>query len=497
MSSALTLTGISHDYGDGPVLTGVDLSVAAGQVHALVGMNGAGKSTLVHIATGHLVPAHGEIQVDGVQTRFNRPAEAIGAGIALLAQEVDRALVAGATVHENLTAGLIRTERAVTFSARRNRARARELLARHGVNLAVDRRVEELSLFEKQVLCLVRAASGNARYLFLDEPTSSFDSTETEHFYRIVRRLTADGIGVVFISHRLAEVFELADRVTVLRHGKVVLAAEAGASTPAQIVTAITGGVLESAARRGVVDPARPAALESDAVDLGRGRRPVPMRVAAGEVVAVYGPLGSGKTTLARTLFGLGRPFRARVGGREVRIATPPGARRAGMAIVPEERRSQALWLDHDVRTHFCLGFRGLIRTKRELEHARRAVQRYDVRPADGYRLVGSLSGGNQQKVAIGKWASAGEIRLLVLDEPMKGVDVAAQESIFRYLDEAAAAGTGILYLTQEPEEALRVADRVVVLGRDGFRFDRRCAELDALDLMLEPAAGKDGTKES
>lgn len=494
MSPALTLTGVSHDYGDGPVLHEVDLSVTAGEVHALLGMNGAGKSTLVHVATGHLVPTRGKIRVDEVETRFASPADAIRSGVALLAQEVDRALVGSATVHDNLTAGLIRAERAVTFSPRRNRARARELLACHGVDIPVDRRVSELSLFEKQVLSLVRAASSNARYLFLDEPTSSFDAAETEHFYGIVRRLTADGIGIVFISHRLAEVSTLADRITVLRHGRVVLAAEARATTSEQVVAAITEDALEAAPRRSVVDTARPAAFESDAVGLGRGRAAMPLRVAAGEVVAVYGPLGSGKTTLARTLFGLGKPFRARVCGREAKIATPQDARNAGIAIVPEERRKQALWLDRDVRTHFSLGFRGFIRAKRELAHADQVTQRYDVRPPDPRRLVGSLSGGNQQKIAIGKWSGAGEVRLLILDQPMKGVDVAAKESIFRSIDEAAGSGTGVLYLTQEPDEALRVADRVIVLGRGGFLFDRAADGLDALALMLEPGSAADRT---
>ncbi|MGO9790312.1 MAG: sugar ABC transporter ATP-binding protein [Solirubrobacteraceae bacterium] len=494
MSSALSLTGVSHDYGDGPVLHRVDLSVAAGEVHALLGMNGSGKSTLVHIATGHVLPTSGEIRIDAVRRRFNSPADAIRSGVALLAQEVDRGVVGDATVHENLTAGLIRAEKAVVFSPRRNRARARELLVRHGVGIAVDRRVSELSLFEKQVLSLVRAASSNARYLFLDEPTSSFDAAETERFYGIVRRLTAEGIGIGFISHRLGEAFELADRVTVLRHGRVVLAAEASATTPEQVVAAITGDVSAPAThRRGAFDTARPAAFEADAIDLGRGRKPIPLRVAAGEVVAVYGPLGSGKTSLARTLFGLAKPLRARVGGREVRVAAPEHARKVGIAIVPEERRIQALWLDRDVRTHFSIGFRGLIRTRRELDHARRATQRFDVQPPDPRRLVGNLSGGNQQKVAIGKWSDAGELRLLILDEPMKGVDVAAKESIFRSIHEAAANGTGILYLTQEPEEALRVADRVIVLGRDGFLADRPVGEFDALDLLLEQGAAARG----
>lgn len=486
MTHALTLTGVSHDYGGGPVLHSVDLVVAAGEVHALLGMNGAGKSTLVHIATGHVVPTAGAVAVDGVPVRFTSPSDAIRAGVALLAQEVDRGLAATQTVHENLTAGLLRAERGWRFSPRRNRARARALLAHYGVDLDVDRRVAALSLYEKQVLSLVRAAASNARYLVLDEPTSSFDAAETQRFYGIVHRLRADGIAIVFISHRLHEVFELADRITVLRDGRVVLATAAGDVTAEQVVDAITGGTLEAAHRRRGGGEGRPEAFRAESLDLGRGRPPLALAVGAGEVVVVFGPLGSGKTSLARTVFGLGRPYHALVGGRPVRVGDPVAARRAGIAVVPEERRAQGLWLDRDVRTHFALGFRGLVRPRRELEHARAVAAHYEVVPPDPGRLVRQLSGGNQQKVAIGKWSGAG-VGLLVLDEPMKGIDVAAKESIFRRVDEAAATGVGVLYLTQEPEDALRIADRIVVLGRAGVVLDRPATELTALDLMLEP----------
>ena len=488
MTHALTLTGVSHDYGGGQVLHSVDLAAAAGEVHALLGMNGAGKSTLVHVATGHVVPTEGSIAVDGEPVRFAGPADAIRAGVALLAQEVDRGLAPGESVHENLTAGLLRAERRRLFSPRRNRARARALLAHYGVDLDVDRRVGTLSLYEKQALSLVRAAASNARFLVLDEPTSSFDSAQTQRFYGIVRRLKADGIAIVFISHRLHEVFELADWITVLRDGRVVLAAPAGDVTAEQVVDAITGGTLEAAHHRRGEGRGRPDAFRAESLDLGRGRAPLPLVVGAGEVVVVFGPLGSGKTSLARTVFGLGRPYRALVGGRPVRVADPVAARRAGIAVVPEERRAQGLWLDRDVRTHFALGFRGLVRTRAELDHAEAVARRYELIPLDPRQLVRRLSGGNQQKVAIGKWDGMG-FALLVLDEPMKGIDVAAKESIFRRVDEAAAAGVGVLYLTQEPEDALRIADRIVVLGREGVVLDRPADELTALDLMLSPDA--------
>lgn len=484
MTSSLTLRGVGHDYGDGPVLHGVDLAVTGGRVHALLGMNGAGKSTLVHIAAGFFAPSEGSISIDGQAVRFTGPADALRHGVALLAQEVDRALVPDATVHENLTAATLAREKKRLFSARANRRRAQRILDRYGVELDPNRRVDQLSLYEKQVLLLVRAAAGDARFLFLDEPTSAFDATETERFYGIVEKLTADGIGIVFISHRLGEVFRISDEISVLRGGTVTLHALTTETEPDAVVEAITGdiGQVHRAER---VQRDAPPALDVRGLELGRGRAPFDLTVAAGEIVAVYGPLGTGKTSLARTLFGLRRPYSVVIGGVSRRIRNAIDARRAGFALVPEERRTQGIWLDESVGTHFALGFRGVIRRRREREHAREVIARYDVQPPRESQLLRRMSGGNQQKVAIAKWTSFADRRVIVLDEPMKGVDVAAKEAIFRSIEALAAGGAGVLYLTQEPDDALRIADRVIVLDRNGVVLERPAADLTPIDLMF------------
>ena len=502
----LDLVGITHDYGDGPVLHDVSLTVVGGHVHALLGMNGAGKSTLVHVATGLIAPTRGQVVVDGEQVTLDGPGAATRAGIVLLAQEVDRALVPDLTVHENLTVGLLRDAGARLFRPRRNRAAARELLARYDVELDVDRRVADLTLYEKQVLSLVRAVAGRARYVVLDEPTASFDAVETQRFYRIVRAMQADGIGIVFISHRLAEVFELADTVTVLRDGRTVLSAPAAETEPDAVVEAMTGertvAVRRSARQRpderavpderarpderavGPSDePADAPVLEAVGLRVGRHGTRVDLRVARGEVVAVFGLLGAGKSSLAERLFGLHGPYRARLDGRDRRIGSPSAAAAAGLALVPEERRRDGLWLDETVLTHLSLGRRGLVRRRAEVAAATTLVAEYDVQPASVRPLVRRLSGGNQQKVSVAKWA--GERRLLVLDEPMKGVDVSAKEAIFRAVERAADAGAGVLYLTAEPDDALRIADRVVVLTRAGVVADLPAADAQPLDLML------------
>jgi len=492
---SLVLSDIRHDYGSGPVLRGVTLSVARGEVHALLGMNGAGKSTLVHIATGDLRPTGGTLTIDDQPVNASDPLAARRAGVILLAQEVDRALVADASVHENLTAGLLRRERVRGFSPRRNRERARAILAQYRIDLDVDRLVSTLSLYEKQVLALARAAASDASYLLLDEPTSSFDAAETRRFYDIVRALQAEGLGMVFISHRLDEVFEISDSITVLRGGEVALAASTGQTNVNEVVDTITGGsagLLEHArsATGRAVAPAQTAksAFSAVGLKLGRTRPPVDLSVGTGEIVVVFGQLGTGKSTLARTVFGLGEPYRATSGSVEITVRHPGDARRAGVALVPEERRHQALWLDEDVRTHFALGFSGLIRARREALHAATVSDAYDVQPREIHQVVRRLSGGNQQKVAIAKWAGVADRTLLVLDEPMKGVDVGAKEAIFRAIEQTAASGAGVLYLTAEPDDALRIADRVIVFGRSGVVLDRPAAGLTPLELMFDPA---------
>ena len=484
MTSALTLTGVGHDYGDGQVLHSVDLAVTGGRVHALLGMNGAGKSTLVHIGSGFFPPTAGELRIDGQPVRFTGPADALRRGVTLLAQEVDRALVPDATVHENLLAATLHREKQRLFSPRENARRAREILAHYRVDLDPQRLVRDLSLYEKQALSLVRAASQNARFLFLDEPTSAFDTAETERFYAIVETLAADGIGIVFISHRLGEVFRIADDVTVLRGGGVSLAAPIADVGPDDVVRAITGELTATHRAERTAASGTPA-FEAHGIDLGRGRAPFDLRVDAGEIVSVYGPLGSGKTSLARTLFGLQGRYRATVAGTAARICNAVDARRAGLALVPEERRTQGIWLDETVRTHFALGFRGLVRARRESAHAEGVIAQYDVQPQRETQLLRRMSGGNQQKVAIGKWVGVEGRRVLILDEPMKGVDVAAKEAIFRSIEALAATGVGVLYLTQEPDDALRIADRVVVLGRSGVALEKPAGELTALDLMF------------
>lgn len=486
---SLTLDTITHDYGAGPVVEQVTFEVRPGEVHALLGMNGAGKSTLLHIASGALAPSNGRILIDGLPVDLARPGEAARHGIVLLAQEVDRALVPQQSVHENLTVMLRRRRGGALFSARRNRAEARDLLLQYGVDIDVDRAVGGLSIYEKQLISLVRAVSDEARYILLDEPTATFDQRESERFYAIVDRLRLQGIGIVFISHKLHEVFRIADRVTVLRGGAIVLADAAGTTPVANVVEAMTGSTGHTSRRepRSTDAVTRFAAA---AVELGPDRAPIDLTVGRGEIVVVFGLLGAGKTRLARRLFGLDGPYRAEIDGTPVRIASSRQAVRHGMSYVPEERRRHGIWTGSDIRTHFALGFGGLIRAPRERAHADRLIADFGVHPANSAQLAGRLSGGNQQKVAIAKWFGAPRA-LALFDEPMKGIDVSAKEAIFQMIEQSRTAGTSILYFTAEPDDAVRIADRIIVLARTGIvaEFDAQQVTPTQLMLAADPEA--------
>ncbi|USB33713.1 sugar ABC transporter ATP-binding protein [Paenibacillus sp. YPG26] len=476
----LKLHGISHDFGGGPVLQEADLAVHPGEVHALLGMNGAGKSTLMHIAAGLYSPLEGTVEINGERVVLEGPSDAVSKGVVFLTQEVDRGLVPQLSVHENLTVSLLRSERAFLFRKRLNRQRAAELLKEYGLVIDVDQPVSRLSLYEKQMLSIVRAVSNQAKYLLLDEPTAAFDRKEAERFYQVVRQLQEQGIGIVLISHKLHEVFSLADVITVLRGGKTVLQLPSRETTPEEVVEAMTGGesIIDRRARPS--GEAAPIKFEVRELRLDEGHPGINLQIREGEILTVFGLLGSGKTELAEKLFGVRGSYKAGLMGEERRIGSTSEAVSNGIAFVPEERGRHGIWKREDIRTHLALSFRGLISKSRELRYSRDLIASFTIRPSSPSHLAGQLSGGNQQKVAIAKWFAA-KRDLVIFDEPMKGIDVAAREAIFQMIESLANQGTSILYFTAEPDEALRISDRILILA------DRQIqGEYDPFDTTMD-----------
>lgn len=486
---SLELRGIHHDFGGDPVLKGVHFSVNAGDVHALLGMNGAGKSTLLHITAGVITPKAGEIVIDGELVTFKSPADAVAHGIVFLTQEVDRGLVPLMSVHENLMVGLWKHEKSVLFRKKHNIARAKALLVEYGLEIDVEKSVGLLSLYEKQMLSIIRAVSNNAKYLLLDEPTASFDRKEAERFYETIQQVRQRGIGIIFISHKLHEVFVISQQITVLRAGAVVLEQLSTEVTMGQTIEAMTGGETAVVRRDKGHSTTRESSFIVPNLQLYPGSSPLWIDVKRGEIVGVFGLLGSGKTRLAQTLFGAKAPYEAIIQGSKRKIKNTTQAVAHGIAFIPEERGKHGVWKQEDIQTHLALSLRGWISKTKEKRYSTELIQQFKIQPNSPTQQVGRLSGGNQQKVAIAKWFAA-DRDVAIFDEPMKGIDVAAKEAIFQMIESLADKGASVLYFTAEPDEALRISDRILILRGGEFIQQGKASEMTLAELLL--AAGKE-----
>ena len=477
---SLKLSGIEHSFGSNRVLKGVDFTIHSGEVHALLGMNGAGKSTVLQIIAGIHVPDQGEITVDDKPVSFTSPVDAMRAGITYLTQEVDRGLFPALTIHENFMVSLWNQEGQKFYNKKENRRRVASVFAQYGIDLDVDKLIRDCSLYEKQIVSLIRAISYNSKYILLDEPTAALDHREVAKLHQIIEKLKQEGIGFVLISHRLKEVFQIAERITVLRDGKVTLAKQVAETTIEEVVHAMTGDA-ELATQRKARDFRRQeVAFAVEQVKVAEHAAPLSCQVRAGEIVVVFGLLGSGKTHFAETLFGVHGQYEPVIHGVKRKIKSPQQAVKSGIAFIPEERGKQGIWKQYDIRSHLSLSFKGLIAKQKELAYSHQLIDLFAIQPqAPGYE-VGSLSGGNQQKVAIAKWFG-NKPRLLIFDEPMKGIDVAAKETIFQRIESFAEEGASVLYFTAEPDEALRIADRILVFSQGEI-----IAEVDPAQVGLE-----------
>jgi monosaccharide-transporting ATPase len=452
-------------------LDGADFEVRAGEVHALLGENGAGKSTLIKVLTGLYQPTSGTMMVAGrvVRPRSVRDAEA--AGISTVYQEVD--LIPTMSVAENVCLGReARRLGVIRRSAVRERARA--ALARLGISIDVGRVLAEFPIAVQQMVAVARALDVEARVLILDEPTSSLDPAETRTLFEVMRRLRAQGLGIVFVTHFLNQVSEIADRITVLRNAKRVGTWSTAALTRPALIEAMTGREIEATglgthAAKAVDD----AVLEF--TGLGRaGFGPVSGRAARGETLGLAGLVGSGRTELARMLFGADAPERGqvRVGANSVRTGSIVDAISHGIAFTPEDRKGQGLVLDLSVLENIVLALqakRGPWQPLGRVEQSRLAqhyISALKIKAPNPDTPVRSLSGGNQQKVLLARWLAM-QPAVLILDEPTKGIDIGARAEIETLVTELRTKGLAVVLISSEFDEIVRVCGRVLVL-RDG-----------------------------
>ncbi|RUL87330.1 sugar ABC transporter ATP-binding protein [Tautonia sociabilis] len=469
METLLRLTGIGKAFSGVQALQGVSFDLRAGEVHALVGENGAGKSTLIKVITGAHQPDEGTMEVLGLPVEENDPVRSRALGIAAIYQQP--ALFPDLTVAENIALGLEPGGplHLVRWHDRRRRAKA--LLDRIGATIDPEVEVRRLTMPEQQLVEIARALGADARILIMDEPTASLGDQEVEHLFAVVRELKAQGVGIIYISHRLEELPQVADRVTALRDGRLVGTRAMAEVDRAELIRMMVGRELSAVFPKVEVEP---GAVVLEVQGLGcraSGVRDVSFFVRSGEILGLAGLVGAGRTETARVLFGLtpADSGTIRLDGQPVRIESPDDAVALGIAYVPEDRRRHGIIPPMSVASNATLATLGAISTfglldfRKERTLAATMVDRLGVKTPSIDSPAGVLSGGNQQKVALARWLASGP-RVLILDEPTQGIDVGAKAEIHRLMGELAKQGMAIVMISSELPEILGMSDRIAVM---------------------------------
>ncbi|HEY9242781.1 MAG TPA: sugar ABC transporter ATP-binding protein [Streptosporangiaceae bacterium] len=467
----LALRGAAKSFGAVHAVIDGTIELSAGEAHALVGENGAGKSTMVKILAGVHQPDSGDLLIDGQPVTLHGPAGAQQAGIAVIYQEPT--LFPDLSVAENIFMGRQPLAAGRRIDRRRMQADAAALFSRLGVRLDPGRISRGLSIADQQIVEIAKALSLDARVIVMDEPTAALSLAEVARLFDVVRTLRAAGAAVLFISHRLEEVFEICQRVTVMRDGRHVLTSELAGLTADDLVRAMVGRQMDE---RAASERAAPGELVLRVEHLTREGvfTDISLDVRAGEIVALAGLVGSGRSEVARAVFGIDRYDAGRVvmRGRELRRASPTGAMAAGIGFVPEDRRQQGLVMDMSVQQNVALASLGrlrkggLVRSAAERAFAADWAVRLNLKYGRLIDPVYQLSGGNQQKVVLAKWLGR-QPALLIVDEPTRGIDIATKAEVHRLLTQLAGDGVAILMISSELPEVRSVGDRILVM-REG-----------------------------
>jgi len=490
------MEAISKSFPGVQALRDVTFEVDRGEIHALVGENGAGKSTLMKILTGALARDEGIISLHGQPAEIATPSDAQALGISMIHQELS--LIPYLTVGQNIYLGREPRARIPSFikwSALYDQAQ--ELLDRLNVEVDARSEVAELRIAQQQMVEVAKALSLNADLIAMDEPTSALTERETDVLFEVMRSLRAQGVSIIFISHRLEEVFEIADRVTVLRDGQLIGTSPIAELDEDRVVQMMVGRELGEMYPKAEVER-QALVLEATGLHDGRELRDVSLKLYRGEILGIAGLVGAGRTALAETLFGI-RPAvsgEVRVEDKTVKISSPGEAIRLGMGFVPEDRKQQGLFMNLAVRENIMLSALdtvsrwGFVNSSKVDRLAKNEVERLDIRTPSLRQRVRNLSGGNQQKVIIARWLTL-KPRVLILDEPTRGIDVGAKAEIHALMNQLAQEGVGVLMISSELPEVLGVSDRILVMheGRITGEFSRNQATQD--EIMRAATGGK------
>lgn len=499
----LSMNKIQKTFGKVKALEDANFNLKKGEVHALLGVNGAGKSTLMKILSGVYEQDSGDLLLEGKAIRLHSPKAAKEQGIYCVYQEVDTAIVAELSVAENILLDTFASGRNIFISKAKQYAQAKAVLKElHAEDISVQQKAARLTLAEKQMVLIARALVHSAKIIVFDEPTAPLSIHEAEKLFSVIRKLKAEGVGCVFISHRLPEVFEISDRITVMREGTVVETFETSRADHDQIVGSMLGASLSNELINRTHPIGAPLLKVSSLSDEGK-LKDISFDVAEGEIVGVVGLVGAGKTELAKALFGSFPLTKGHIemDGKTLRLKHPGDAIKAGMALIPEERRKEGLFVHESLQTNASFPnlrkfSRGLFMNKAaEKEFAKDIIGRLRIKTNHTETPLVHLSGGNQQKVAIGKWISL-DSALYLFDEPTKGVDIGAKVDIFKLIRQLAASGKGCLYFSSEIHEAIGISDRILVMynGQIVKEFSREEATQERI--LLYASGGKEELSE-
>jgi ribose transport system ATP-binding protein len=465
----LEMKGIGKSFPGVKALEGVSLTLRQGQVHALLGENGAGKSTLIKILSGAYTKDEGEIFFEGAPVTIRSPEDAQALGISTIYQEFN--LARDLTVAENIFLGHL-PAKGIRVDWETARKRSREILDRLGATFSVDAVVSTLSVAEQQLVEISKSLNRKTRVLIMDEPSAVLGEGDLEHLFQVVRSLQAEGIGVIYISHRMREIFELADEVTVLKDGRYVGTRPVAEVTMDELVRLMIGRDLKD------VYPRREPKLGEVLLEVKNLRRShlvhdVSFQVRAGEIVGFAGITGSGRTEVVRAVFGADpHGGEMRVAGAPYRGKSPTEAIRRGIALVNEDRKAHGLFLKLDVTVNTTISALkglcslGVIRRAKERSLVQKMIKDLRIKTPDASFIVLNMSGGNQQKVILARWLSV-DTKILIMDEPTRGIDVGSKSEIYQIMNELTGRGVGIIMISSELPEILGMSDRIMVM-REG-----------------------------
>jgi ribose transport system ATP-binding protein len=482
----LEMQGIGKTFPGVRALEGVQLTVKEGQVHALLGENGAGKSTLIKILSGAYRKDEGQILFEGQPVEIRDPHDAQALGISTIYQEFN--LAHDLTVAENVFLGHLPTKGGrVDWST--VKARTREILDTLGVELSVDAPISSLSIAEQQLVEIAKALNRKTRILIMDEPSALLGEKDLANLFRVVRSLQAQGIGIIYISHRLREIFELADEVTVLKDGRYVATRKVSEVTMDDLVKLMIGRDLKDVYPKRTVEQGD-VLLEVGNLSQSKLLRDISFQLHAGEIVGFAGIVGSGRTELARAIFGADPSSgEMRIAGKLYKPHSPAAAIRNGVALVTEDRKAQGLFLQLSVRINTTIsGLRrltrlGVINFGKELTLVKRMIQELRIKTPTPSFLVVNMSGGNQQKVVLARWLSVGT-RIFMMDEPTRGIDVGSKSEIYQIMDELTKQGVGIIMISSELPEVLGMSDRIMVMRQGRIVKELSRAEASEESIM-------------